>query len=282
MASSTSSNPLGINFNNINVSSTGQVTASGLSSGIDWSSVVDNIIKARSIPVDQLNTKITTNKGQITSYQQFQSLLSTLNSSLSVLEGAVSFDSSKDAFAAKTVFSSVSRTDGQTPTAASSLVGVTVTNSAAAANHNIEVLQTATAEKDSSDAIASTSTSLGLTDGNTFTINGKTITVSSSDTLTSLRDRINSADKGANPTGVTANIVSVSANQNYLILTADTTGTPITIANGTGTPLDTIGVTSAGVLKHQLTQPQSAQLYADGILDQTNKTYESEIGRAHV
>lgn len=274
-SSTTSTNPLGINLNNISVSSTGQVTASGLASGIDWSSVVDSIIQARSIPVDQLNTKITTNKSQISAYQQFQSLLNTLNSSLSVLQGSVSFDNSKDAFAAKTVFSSVSRTDGQTPTAASNLVGVTVTNTAAAANHNIEVLQTATAEKDSSDAVASTSTALGLTDGDTFTINGQTITVSSTDTLVSLRDRINSADKGANPTGVTANIVSVSASQNYLILTADSTGTPITIANGTGSPLDTIGITSGGTLKHQLVAAQSAKLYADGLLDQTDTTYES-------
>ena len=112
MASTTSTNPLGINFNNISVSSTGQVTAAGLSSGIDWTSVVNSIIQAHSIPVDQLNTKITTNQSQITAYQQFQSLLNTLNSSLGVLEGAVSFDNSKDAFASKTVFSSVSRTDG--------------------------------------------------------------------------------------------------------------------------------------------------------------------------
>lgn len=275
MTSTTSSNPLGINFNNVNVSSTGQVTASGLSSGIDWTSVVNSVIQARSIPVDQLNTKVTANTGQITAYQQFQTLLGTLKTSLSVLQGAVSFDNSKDAFAAKTVFTSVSRTDGQTPTAASNLVGVTVTNSATAANHSVEILQTAAAEKDSSDAIASTTASLGLTDGNSFTINGKTITVSSTDTLISLRDRINSANKGTSPTGVTASIVSVAANQNYLILTADTTGAPITLANGTGSPLNSLGITSGGNAKHQLVTAQSAQLYADGLLDQTNKSYES-------
>jgi len=275
MTSTTSTNPLGINLNNITVSSTGQVTASGLSSGIDWNSVVNSIIQARSIPVDQLNTKVTTNNGQIAAYQQFQTLLSTLTSSLSVLEGAVSFDNSKDAFAAKTVFSSVSRTDGQTPTAASNLVGVTVTNTASVANHSIEILQTAAAEKDSSDAIASTSSALGLTDGDQFTINGTAIAVSSTDTLVSLRDRINSADKGATPTGVTASIVSVSPTQNFLILTADATGAPITLSNTTGTPLDTIGITSGGLVKHQLVKSQSAMLYADGLLDQTNKTYES-------
>jgi flagellar hook-associated protein 2 len=271
----TSTNPLGINFNNVTVSSTGQVTASGLSSGIDWTSVVNSIIQARSIPIDQLSTSITTNNSQISAYQQFQSLLGAFKDALNILQGSVSFDKSTDAFASKQVFSSVSRTDGQTPTAAADIVGVTATNAAATGTHTIEVLQTAAAEKDSSDALASTSTALGLTEGDQFAINGATITVSASDTLTSLRDRINAADTGASPTGVTASIVSVSASQNFLVLTADNTGQPITFANTTGTPLDSIGITSGGSAKHQLIAAQSAQLYADGLLDQTNKTYES-------
>lgn len=271
----TNTNTLGLNFNNINVSSTGQVTASGVSSGIDWSSVVDSIIKARSIPIDQLNTDITTNNGQIAAYQQFQSLLGAFKNSVNALQGTVSFDKSTDAFASKQVFSSVSRTDGQTPTAAGDIVAVNATNAAAVGTHTIEVLQTAAAEKDSSDAFSSATTALGLTEGDQFTINGTTITVSASDTLTTLRDRINSADTGSSPTGVTASIVSVSPTQNFLVLTADNTGTPITLANTTGTPLDTVGLTSGGTLKHQLVKAQSAELYADGLLDQTDKTYET-------
>ncbi|MGE5537894.1 MAG: flagellar filament capping protein FliD [Gemmatimonas sp.] len=270
-----STNSLGLNFNNITTDANGHVSAGGISSGIDWTSVVNDIIKAKSIPVDQLNTSIDANKKQISAYNDFQTLLGTFKDSLNLLRGAVSFDSSADAFASKQVFTSVSRTDGSTPNAAGNLVGVTATNAAATTTHSIEVLRTATAEKDSSDAFTSTTTALGLTDGDAFTINGKSITVSATDTLLTLRDRINAANSGTSPSGVTASIVSVSATQNFLVLTADDTGSAITFANTTGTPLNTIGVLSGGVAKHPLVTAQTAQLYADGILDQTNKTYES-------
>ncbi|HTI86217.1 MAG TPA: flagellar filament capping protein FliD [Alphaproteobacteria bacterium] len=273
--SSTSSNPLGINLNNVTTDANGHVTVGGISSGIDWTTVVDDIMKAKTIPVDQIKTTIDANTKQITAYNSLNTVLGAFRDSLNVLRGAVSFDNSTDAFSAKQVFTSVTRTDGQTPSAATNLVGVTATNAAATTTHSIEVLRTAKAEKDSSDAVTSTTTALGLNEGDKFTINGQTITVSANDTLLALRDRINSANSGANPTGVTASIVSVSPTQNFLVLTADKTGAPITFANTTGTPLDTLGVTSGGTTKHQLVTAATAQLYADGILDQTNKTYES-------
>jgi flagellar hook-associated protein 2 len=275
MAVTSTNSSLGLNFNNITTDANGHVTAGGISSGIDWTTVVDDIIKAKSIPVDQIKTTIDANTKQITAYNDFQTLLGTFKDSLNVLRGAVSFDSSTDAFASKQVFTSVTRTDGQTPNAAGNLVGVTATNAAAATTHSIEVLRTAKAEKDASDAFTSTTTALGLTEGDQFSINGKSITVSANDTLLALRDRINAANSGTSPTGVTASIVSVSPTQNFLVLTADDTGEPITFANTTGTPLNTLGVLSGGVAKHPLVGAETAQMYADGILDQTNKTYES-------
>ena len=273
MATSTSS--IG-NLNNVSVDSSGRVKVSGIGSGIDWSNVTDAIIKARSIPIDQLKSTIDANAKQLTAYTDLQTLLGNFRDSLNSLRGAVSFDNSTNGFAAKQVFSSVSRTDGTTPSAASNLVAVTATNAAATGSHSIEVLQTAAAHKVSSDSFTSTTTSLGLTDNDTFTINGTTITVSSADTLLSLRDRINAANSGTSGTGVTASIVSVSATQNFLVLTSDDTGTSMTLANGTGTPLASVGLlTGGGALKHELVAAQKAQFYADGLLDQTNKTYES-------
>src|SRR4051812_22440045 len=132
MAVSSTNSSLGLNFNNITTDANGHVTAGGISSGIDWTTVVDDIIKARSIPVDQLKTTIDANTKQITAYNSFQTLLGTFKDSLNLLRGAVSFDGSSDAFASKQVFTSVSRTDGTTPNAAANLVGVTATNAAAA------------------------------------------------------------------------------------------------------------------------------------------------------
>ncbi len=264
-----------INLNSIRVDDKGRVSVSGLGSGIDYKATVDAIIKARQIPVDRLQSRVTGNETKIAAYQDIRNLLNGLQDSLKNLRGAVSIDNSTNAFAAKQAFASVTRTDGATPSAAANILGVSLTSAAAAGSHSVEILQTAAAHKISSDAYASTSSALGFTDGDKFTVEGKEIIVSASDTLLTLRDRINAANTGTTPSGVSASIVSVSATQNYLVLTKDTAGTTIAISNTLGTPLTTAGILTGGVVKNELQAPRKAQFYADGLLDATNKIYES-------
>lgn len=265
-----------INLNSIRVDDKGRVSVSGLGSGIDYKAAVDSIIKARQIPVDRLSTRITDNDTKVTAYQDARNLLKALQDSLKNLRGAVSVDNATNAFAAKQAFASVSRTDGAAPLAASNILGVSLTNTAAAGSHTVEVLQTAAAHKISSDAYASTTSTLGFANGDQFTIEGKTITLSASDNLLTVRDRINAANTGTSPSGVTASIVSVTPTQNYLVLTKDTSGTAISLSNTTSNPLTTLGLlTGGGTAKNVLQAPRTAQFYADGLLDQTNKKYES-------
>lgn len=267
--------------NSLKIDSNGNVSFSGLTSGIDWQSAVDAIMKAKQIPVDTLQTDITNNNDKVTALQTLTTDLQTLQGTLSTLYGAVSYQNAGNIFEAKQAFASTSRVDGQTPSAASNLVGVTVTNAATTGDHTIEVLRLAQAQKISSDAIASTTSTLGLTNGDSFTINGTSITVTSADTLVDIRDRINAADTGASPTGVTASIVSVGTGENYLMLTKDATGQPMTIADATGTPLQTLGILNGSeAVKNQLQAAQTAQFYADGLLDQTNTTYETAFQSA--
>jgi flagellar hook-associated protein 2 len=265
-----------INLNSLRVDDSGRVSVSGLGSGIDYQAAVDAIIKARQIPIDRLSTRITGNEDKITAYQDARNLLNGLQDSLKNLRGAVSVDNSTNAFAAKQAFASVSRTDGATASPAANLLGVSLTNTAAAGTHTLEVLQTAASHKISSDAYTSTTSVLGFADGDQFTIEGKVITLSATDTLLSVRDRINAANTGTSPSGVSASIVSVSPTQNYLVLTKDTAGTSISLSETTNTPLATMGIlTAGGAVKNELQAARKAQFYADGLLDQTNKKYES-------
>jgi flagellar hook-associated protein 2 len=269
-----------LNFNNISLDSNGRVSFSGLSSGIDFQTAVDGIIAARQLPVDTLRTTVSDNEAKIAAYQELQSLLSSLKSAIDSLRGAVSFNNESDVFLSKQVFAGTSRLDGITPSSAGSLLGVTVDNTAAVGNHTIEVQRIAASHKVSSDAFTSTSTALGLTDGDIFTIGGGTntaqITVSSTDTLQDLRDRINNANTGTTPTEVTATIVSVGTTQHFLVLTADETGQTMTLTDDTGTPLQTLGVLDgSAAIKHQLIAPQSARLTADGLTDEDR--YESSF-----
>jgi flagellar hook-associated protein 2 len=269
-----------LNFSNIALDSQGRVSFSGLSSGIDFQTAVDGIIAARQLPVDTLKTTVSDNEAKITAYKDLQSLLNSLKSAVDSLRGAVSFNNTSDVFLAKQVFASTSRLDGVTPSSAGALLGVTVDATASAGNHTIEIQRIATSHKVSSDAFTSTSTALGLTDGDIFTIGGGTnttqITVSSTDTLQDLRDRINNANTGTTPTEVTATIVSVGTTQNFLVLTADKTGKTMTLTDNTGTPLQTLGILDgSAAIKHQLITPQSARLTADGLIDADR--YESNF-----
>lgn len=268
------------NFSSLNVDDSGRVSFSGLSSGIDFKGAVDAIIAARRIPIDRLETSIVENADQVTALEDLRLVLGTFQTSISNLYGKVSFGNTNDIFEGKQAFATAARIDGGTPTAAATLMGITLDNSAAAGSHTIEVLQTAKAHKVSSDQVASLSTSLGLTTGDSFTINGVSITTDANDTIQDLRDRINNANTGAAATEVTASIVSVSTTEHYLLLTGDETGSSVTLADTGGTPLDTIGILTGASIKNELQTAQSAKLYADGLLDQTNTIYESSLQTA--
>ncbi len=262
-----------LNLNNLVVDNNGNVSFSGLSSGVDFSNVVSQIIAAKQIPVDILQTKITNNEARIAALQELQSLLGSLRSSLSTLQGAVSVGGTNNAFSLKQAFASTSRLDATTPSLAANLVGVSVTNAANLGSHTLEIQKIATAHKVSSDAFASTSTAIsGLTDNASFTIgitggNTATVNLSSSDTLLDVRDKINNANTGTNATKVSASIVAVSATENYLVITADETGKDLILTDGTDTPLDTFGVLTGSAIKTELQTAQKASFTADGILD---------------
>lgn len=162
-----------LNLNSLSVDENGRVSFSGLSSGIDFQKAVDDIITARKIPVDTLQTRVDENKLRIAALEDLRSGLTSLQQSLATLYGKVSFANSENVFEKKSAFTSASRLDGLTASDAANLLGVTVTNAAALGEHTIEILQTAKAHKVSSDAIASTSSTLGFSDGEQIIVNGQ-------------------------------------------------------------------------------------------------------------
>jgi flagellar hook-associated protein 2 len=277
----------GINLSNVSVDANGRVSFSGLSSGIDLQGTVDAIIAARRIPIDTLEAEVEAKTLQIDAYTELSSLLNLLNGSLDALRGAVTFGNVGNTYETKQAFASGSRLDGGTASNVENLLGVTVTNEAQNGTHTLEILQVALAHKIGSGEFDSLTDDLGDAAGGAsgsisgdFTINGVQIDVASTDTLKDLRDRINNANTGDSATGVTASIVSITSTQNVLILTADDTGTDITLAdpNTTGV-LSDLGISGDGgtTLLNELQAAQSAQFYADGLLDTTDTSYESGL-----
>ncbi len=275
------------NLSNVSINSSGRVSFSGISSGIDFQDAVDKIIAAKQIPVDRLKTEVSTRDSKIAALEDLKDLLNALKSAVATLRGAVSVGGAGDAFKSKQAFASTTRTDGVTPSAAANLLGVSVTNAASTGSHTIEVLRTAKAHKIGSATFNSLSSDLGTARGlaansisGSFDINGKTIQVLSTDTLPDLRDRINAANTGSSPTGVTASIVSISSTEHVLVLTSDKTGTPITLSNEVGGVLTSatgLGISDDGgtTLLNQLQKAETARFTADGLIDPDR--FESQL-----
>src|SRR5579883_3410497 len=113
---------------NFTVDSKGTVTFSGIGSGIDFHKIADEVIKAKQAPVDRMSADITSGQKKIAELQKLQEILDSLQSSVSRLYGALSFDNAQDSFSAKAVATQSSRLDGAAPSPASSILAVTTTS----------------------------------------------------------------------------------------------------------------------------------------------------------
>ena len=267
-----------VNLGNLNVDSNGSVSLSGVNSGIDFRAAIDAIIEARRIPVVTIENRITENEEKIIAFQDLNTGLATLQSTIDGLRGAVSFGGVGDTFQNKRSFTSASRDDGQTPSVPGNLISVSLDNSADAGVHEIEIRRVATAHKIGSQSFASLTAALSLS--GTFDIQfdpgsgpiTKTITIDASDKLVDVRDKINNANIGTDATGVTASIVSVSDTEHYLVLTKDDTGADIDLINETGSILTAasgLGISEDGgtTFDNILQQAQTARFTADGLKD---------------
>lgn len=193
---------------------------SGLGSGIEWNSIVDQLTKVdEARNVTPLTNEITKRTSQRAAWVTFQGLTEKLNDSARTLRGGG--------------IGGYLATAGLSSTTGRALVGVTASSSAQAGTYKVEVMQLAQAAKVSGSAMTSSSTALGFTGD--FAINGTTINVGSTDSLNDIRTKINDANTGATPTGVTATILSNGTGGGRLVLTRDSAGgNGINLTEGAG------------------------------------------------
>ncbi|MEI7635917.1 MAG: flagellar filament capping protein FliD [Syntrophus sp. (in: bacteria)] len=186
---------------------------SGLSSGIDWTTIVDNLISIDHKRVDLVTAKKTAEQAKLAAWQSLNTKLLSLDTAVAALKTPEDFKS----------FKADLSTDSST-VKASDLLSVTSSASAAPGSYSVKVTALATAQKLSSKTFASYSSALGADYAGDLLINGRVVTATATDTLQSLRDKINNANTGDTATGVSASIVSYGANDSRLILTSDATG----------------------------------------------------------
>jgi flagellar hook-associated protein 2 len=200
---------------------------SGLSSGIDWNTMVTQLIAVDHQRVDLISSKKTEYQTKLSEWQSFNTKLLAMKTAAGDLKDAEDFS----------IYKAAMSSDSSTVEAAD-LLTVTTASTTSVGSYTLNINNLATAQKLSSASFASTSDALGAGYAGDLIINGTTITLDATDTLTSLKDKINNANSGSNPTGVTAGLISYGKGDNRLILTSDTTGASgISLQNGGGTDI---------------------------------------------
>lgn len=200
---------------------------SGLASGFDWRSMIDELMKIEHRRVDLVEDRKSEYELKLSEWQSFNIKLLSLKTAAKGLRDPGDFN----------VFTSTMTSDSST-VEASDLLSVSTTSDASIGSYSIKVTQLATAQKLSSNSFTSFSEALGSDYAGDLLINGTVINISDSDSLADLRDKINNANSGINPTGVTASIVTYGINNYRLILTSDATGEDgISLLNASATDI---------------------------------------------
>jgi flagellar hook-associated protein 2 len=194
------------------------ITFSGLGSGIDTESIIQNLLRVESIPVQRLQRRQAALQASMSVFGEFRAQLRSLANSASAFNVPGAFEPMRAA------------------SSNADVAGVTASSQAVAGSYNLSVYQLARAQKLSSTGQSSATAALGLT--GTFTVNGRQVSLSASDSLTAIAQKINGA--GAE---VAATVIDGGPGQAFLSLTGTRTGAAhkIDLADTSGSVLGTLG-----------------------------------------
>lgn len=179
---------------------------SGLSSGFDWRSMVDQLIAIDRRRVTIIEKNRNTYQSQLSEWRSFNTKLLSLKTAAEGLRQPENFISYRS-----------SMTSDSSTVKASDLISLSTSSSAAPGSYTITVEQTAAAQRISSGSFESASDALGLTGD--ILLNGVVVTLKETDSLSAVRTKINNAG-----TGVTASIVSYESDDHRMTLTSSATG----------------------------------------------------------
>ena len=242
---------------------------SGLSSGFDWRSMVDQLIAIEHRRVDVVGDRKSEYQAKLSEFQSVNTMLLSLKTQSVTLAKSDSFN----------VYTSSLTTDSASYNA-SDFMSTTIGTDAAPGSHTIEMTDSssiAQARKISSRSFASYDEALSLT--GEFIINGRAVRVDDTDTLGGIRDKINNVNSGSNATGVTASILTVSDTDYRLILTSDNTGKDaFNIFDASADTVNILQNTSTGLGFLDSTTPTIKNATSDGAETGRFSTSEVAVG----
>lgn len=167
---------------------------SGLASGFDWKSLVDQLMQVERVPIDRLNAEKTRNSSKVSALANLATRLTALQTSATALGADGAFG-----LRTATVAGSAGWSAAASAATATGSYRITVSQLAAPARRegaaNIGTGLSATSDV-SGTTLASLPVGTPVTAG-TFTVNGKQVTVALTDSLQTVFDAIATATGGA-------------------------------------------------------------------------------------
>lgn len=199
---------------------TATYSISGLASGLDWRSMISQLVELERRPITLLEEKQTTLGEKKSAWNQVNSLLRSLKTAAGALNSPDDFN----LFTPKATINS-------TTLNVSDLLSYAVGSNATEGSYNITVNNLAAAQKLSSKSFGSTSEALGIS--GELIINNRVLSIATTDSLSTIQNKINALNSGENPAGVTASIIAISTGEYRLSLTSRATGSEgISLASG--------------------------------------------------
>jgi len=239
----------------------------GSFSGLDTAAIIEASLAVKRIPIDRLENKISQTDTRIAAFNEFKTLLSTLQSAVNGLRNPPgSAGVLSNVFEQKSTFVS-----SNTATAATEILGATATNNAQQGKYQIEVIQLAQAHKVSGSTLADVSTALGVTETLTIGLDGgttATVDVTADMTASEVVYAINAV---SGTTGVRASALKIANGDYRIVFTAEETNKAIQITGDSADPalgtLAALGVSAdnGATYTTQLQAYQPAQLKLDDI-----------------
>jgi flagellar hook-associated protein 2 len=201
------------------------LSLSGLASGMDWTSIINEMLTVQAAPETQMSTEETTDNSVKSAFQ-------TIGTELTTLAGDATTLSNPSFFASRTT--SISNSSVASATAASGTpLGTYTFNVTKMATDAVQVGSKAAGKLNSSNNVSNlTLSSAGFANAvtaGTFTVNGKTVTIATSDTLQSVFDQISSVTNGA----VTGSYNSTT--DEITLSSTSSPSSPITLGSDTDT-----------------------------------------------
>ena len=175
--------------------STSGIQLAGLSSGVDWTSLITQIITADRTPETAMQTEQATNSAKINTFSSLNTQLTSLKSAMTALQDTSLFTSHGTSLSNSSLGWSATA-DSSTSNGAYSVAVTQLASAASVQGANNVGRGLSTTSDVSGLTLATLPTSSAVTAGN-FQINGATVSVSLTDSMQDVFNKISTATNGA-------------------------------------------------------------------------------------